>query len=189
MRDPKAGRRIPLGPVGAMGSVLLFLSSVARGADPPPRAWPRVGGHVGTIIPTIDVSRGGVNVIGRDFIQYGIAQGITVKMDPHWAIDVGVTVVSFWERNKVGYDAVKTRVVAGPAVVYDYGPLTVDLALVMQTGEGVPFNSGLVPGLSKGIKVGTVTWFVELDFPLFLYGDRGRLTESLAVVPHTGISF
>src|SRR4051794_6118388 len=57
----------------------------AQPAVEPP--WPRVGGHWGFALPIVNVSNVSTTVIGRDFANIGIAPGVTVKLDPHWAID------------------------------------------------------------------------------------------------------
>src|SRR5690242_20333471 len=62
-------------------------SSTQSGAEES-STWPRLGGHVGLAVPIVKIATGGTTVIGADFLQLGIASGVTIKLDEHWAIDL-----------------------------------------------------------------------------------------------------
>jgi len=179
--------------------LLFLLASPIRAEEGPPAkaAAPefppsaRVGGHLGVALPIAEFNNDGNFVIGRDFVQFGVTPGITVKLDDHWAVDFEFIAFSRWD---VAADKTRTIFVADPGVVYNFGPVAAGLRLATQIGEGVPFNLGLVPIVVVPFKIAKkVSYFLELDLPVFVTwradpaGDH--TVGSLTILLQTGFAF
>ncbi|PTL76643.1 hypothetical protein [Vitiosangium sp. GDMCC 1.1324] len=153
-------------------------------------AWPRLGGHVGLALPVVKFQTGGVSAIGADFLQVGLAPGVTVMLDEHWAVDFEVVGYSIWRfASDSAAASSSTALVVDPGVIYNFGPVATGLRLAMQTGGGVPVNGGLIPLVNKGFPIGKMKWFIELDLPFFVLGSPGTTTVSFSPQVHTGIAF
>ncbi|MCY1074794.1 hypothetical protein [Archangium lansingense] len=166
-------------------------SSVESSADSTP-AWPRIGGHLGLAIPIVKFTTDGTTAIGADFLQVGLAPGITLKLDEHWAIDFETVAYTTWQFAQGTTPAkASTAVVVDPGVIYSFGSLATGLRAAVQIGEQVPFNVGLIPLVNWGLfPLGKLKWFIELDLPVFVLGQPGANTSvSFSPQIHTGVSF
>jgi hypothetical protein len=154
-------------------------------------SWPRIGGHWGLAVPLVSFSDEDTTAIFADFLQLGIAPGITVKLNERWAIDFEFIAFSRWNFEDDGTPAsVSTSVVVDPGVVYNFGPFAAGLRTAVQVGPGVPFNLGLVPIINKGFPINDrLKWFVELDLPVFVTGRPGDAGISVTPLVQTGMAF
>ncbi len=144
-------------------------------------SYPKPGGHIGLALPLLTVGDE-VQVIGRDYSTIGLAPGITVKLDPHWAVDFEFVAYSNFHKN-----GNFTSIVIDPGVVYNFGPLAAGLRAAMHVGGGQTQNFGLIPIVVKAFPLGSgkVSAFVELDLPVFFNQDGAALT----VQPQAGFAF
>lgn len=162
--------------------------SVAPIASPENNS-PRLGGHLGVAIPMVVVSTE-TTTIGGDFVTLGIAPGITARLSEKWAIDYEFVAYSTVDRR-----GQKTALVVDPGVVYDLGPVVVGLRAAIRVAD-TRSNFGLIPIINKGIKIGNVAWFAELDLPIFFNEtvtnaatNEARTRTSLIAQLQTGIGF
>jgi hypothetical protein len=181
-------------------SLLLLLAVIAPSlalagapggeADSAP-SWPRLGGHVGLAIPVVKFETGGTTAIGADFIQLGLAPGITLKLDEHWAIDLESVAYTTWQFADGATPArASTSFVVDPGVIYNCGSVAGGLRVAVQVGEQIPFNAGLIPLVNVGLfPLGKLKGFIELDLPFFVLGQPGSTTVSFSPQIHTGVSF
>jgi hypothetical protein len=166
-------------------------SSTQAGAEDS-STWPRLGGHVGLAVPIVKIATSGVTAIGADFLQIGIAPGVTIKLDEHWAIDLETVGYTIWQFADGATPArASTALVVDPGVIYNCGAFATGLRTGVQIGEQVPFNLGLIPLVNFGLfPLGKLKWFAELDLPFFVLGEPGSsATVSFAPQIHTGVSF
>ncbi|RKG72196.1 hypothetical protein, partial [Corallococcus terminator] len=154
-------------------------------------SWPKIGGHWGLAVPLVSFTDEDTTGIFADFIQVGIAPGITVKLNEKWAVDFEFIAFSRWQFSDNGTPArASTSIVVDPGVVYDFGSFSGGLRTAVQVGEGVPFNLGLVPIINKGFPITErLKWFVELDLPFFFTGTPGDGGVSFTPLVQTGIAF
>jgi hypothetical protein len=154
-------------------------------------AGPRLGGHLGFAIPIVKFTTEGTSAIGADFLQLGLAPGVTIKLDEHWAIDLETVAYSTWQFAEGTTPAsASTAFVVDPGVIYNCGSFAAGLRAGMQLGEQVPFNLGLIPLVNWGLfPLGKFKWFVELDLPFFVLGQPGSTSVSFSPQIHTGVSF
>lgn len=175
---------------------LALVTSAAHAEDSPPAKaagpeWPRIGGHFGLAISLADFDNDGAHAIGRDFVQIGVTPGITVKIAEHWAVDFEFIGFSRWDLNPRGTpNKSHTIFVVDPGVVYNFGPVAGGLRLATQIGEGVPLNFGIVPIVVVPFKVTKrLSYFLELDLPVFVTADPTRTIGSLTILLQTGFAF
>ena len=164
---------------------------LAKDEEPPARKeYPRVGGHLGVALPLVTFSDQSTRVIGDDFITLGIAPGVTVKIDDHWAVDFEFIALSDYKNREDGA-AAATTFVLDPGVVYNWGWIATGLRAAMQVGRNATTNIGIVPIINKGFSMGKVAWFVELDLPLFFFFDVGDDAAKMTFTPllQTGVGF
>lgn len=176
-------------------SVVVLLGSVRQAAADnvapvasPENNSPRLGGHLGVAIPMVIVESK-TTTIGGDFVTLGIAPGITARLSEKWAIDYEFVAYSTVDRR-----GQKTALVIDPGVVYDFGPFVAGLRAAIRVTDQT--NFGLIPIINKGIKIGNVAWFAELDLPIF-FNERvtdattGAATTRTALIAQlqTGIGF
>ena len=116
---------------------------------------------------------------------------LTVKLSAHWAIDFEFIAFSSWDRNPPGVpDKSHTILVVDPGVVYNFGPVAAGLRLAVQIGEGVPLNFGLVPIVVVPFAITKrLSYFVELDLPVFVFATPERTVGNLTILPQTGFAF
>lgn len=154
-------------------------------------AWPKLGGHWGIVIPIVSFTDEDTTAIFADFIQVGIAPGVTVKLNKKWSIDFEFIGFTRWRFSDDGTPAsASTSIVVDPGVVYDFGEFSGGLRTAVQVGSGVPFNLGLVPIINKGFPIHDgLKWFVELDLPFFITGRPGHGGVSFSPQVQTGIAF
>jgi hypothetical protein len=129
------------------------------------------------VVPLVTTDASGTKGIG-DFVTIAIASGVTVKVSDTVAVDF---------ENVVG-EPVKpkgqtTGITIDPGVVYDAGIFAFGMRVAYQVGQQP--NVGLIPLLHKGFPLGSASWFLEADFPIF--DQDGQITFTAAV--HTGIGF
>ena len=83
-----------------------------------------------------------------------------------------------------------TLLVVDPGVVYNFGPVAAGLRLAVQIGEGVAFNFGLVPIVVVPFAINKrLSYFVELDLPVFVFATPTRTIANLTILPQTGFAF
>lgn len=176
--------------VGLVAWAALGRADEAPPAKPAP-SWPRVGGHFGLALAIVTVDNDGTTAIGRDFAQVGVTPGITLKLSEHWNIDFEFIAFSRFDLNPPGVpNKSHTLVVVDPGVVYNFGPVAAGLRLAMQIGEGVALNFGLVPIVVVPFKIcKQLSYFLELDLPVFVFGEPGRAVGSFNVLFQTGFAF
>ena len=146
-------------------------------AEDPGAPWPRVGGHVGAVLPLFTADSSGSHAIGN-FVTIAIASGVTVKLSDAVAVDFE-NVVGEPLKPKGG----TTGITIDPGIIYDLGPVALGLRVAYDVGQ--PPNLGLIPLVHKGFAVGPAAWFVEADFPV---ADRDGDASFTAAI-HTGVSF
>jgi hypothetical protein len=168
--------------VASLGLALALLGpSVARAEEPPPTRT--VGGHLGFALPILTVASPENSLIGRDFVNVGITPGITVHLDEHWSVDFEFIAFNKWKNGTT-----TTTFVVDPGVVYSFGSLAAGLRVA--TEVGAPRNIGLVPILVKPFALGNgVSYFVELDLPMFLRDNGDAMKPSLTVLFQSGFGF
>ncbi|WP_216618684.1 hypothetical protein, partial [Corallococcus carmarthensis] len=154
-------------------------------------SWPRVGGHWGLVVPLVSFTDEGTTGIFADFLNVGIAPGVTVKLNEKWSIDFEFIGFTRWTFENDGTPAsASTSIVVDPGVVYDFGPFSGGLRTAVEVGSGIPFNLGLVPIINKGFPINEgLKWFVELDLPFFVTGVPGNGGFSLTPLIQTGVAF
>lgn len=154
-------------------------STTATSASAAQAHYPRVGGHVGTVVPLTTVSSNGATAIGRDFVNIGMAAGATVKINARLAFDFESVVV-----DRIDVPGQATQLVVDPGFVYDAGPLAAGIRVAGAIGGAT--NLGLIPLLNKGFKIGEDTsFFVELDLPTFLREQPSASSSNSAAAPST----
>ena len=162
--------------IAACGLSLLVCAWAGEGrADDAP--WPRLGGHVGAVLPLYMADASGSHGIS-DFVTIAIAAGVTVKLSDVVAVDFE-TVVGEPLVPKGG----TTGLTVNPGLVFDLGPIALGLRLAYQVGA--PPNIGAIPLVHKGLPLGPVSWFIEADFPVFDEDGQAAFTAAL----HTGVGF
>jgi hypothetical protein len=178
---------VGLGAVGAQPAD----SPPAKAAAPDFPKWPRVGGHFGLALSIAAFDNDGTTVIGRDFAQVGVTPGITVKLGDHWAVDFEFIAFSRWDLNPPGVpNKSHTLLVVDPGVVYNFGPVAAGLRLAVQIGEGVALNFGLVPIVVVPFAINKhLSYFLELDLPVFVFATPTRTIANLTILPQTGFAF
>jgi hypothetical protein len=189
--------------IGIALALLTASTAAIAEENAPPPSWPRVGGHFGLALPIAAFDNDGSTVIGRDFVQVGVTPGITVKLDPHWAIDFEFIAFSRWDLNPPGVpNKSHTILVVDPGVVYNFGRVAAGLRLAVQIGEAVPLNFGIVPIVVVPFKINKkLSYFLELDLPVFVFGYAGvpataltpavesRVIGNLTILLQTGFAF
>jgi hypothetical protein len=173
----------------ALCLMIVILGPIAHADEAP--AWPRIGGHFGLALPVAAFDNDGAHGIGQSFVQVGVTPGITVKLTPHWAVDFEFIGFSRWDLNPPGTaNKSHTIFVVDPGVVYNFGPVAGGLRLATQIGEGVPLNFGIVPIVVVPFKVTRrLSYFLELDLPVFVFADPTRTVGSLTILLQTGFAF
>jgi hypothetical protein len=139
--------------------------------------WPRVGGHVGVVLPLFTADRGGTHAIG-DFVTIAIASGVTVKLTDAIAVDFEDVV-----GEPLKPKGQTTGITIDPGVIYDTGPVAIGLRVAYAVGQ--PPNIGLIPLVHRGFAIGRASWFVEADFPVADQDGDASFTAAF----HTGVAF
>lgn len=159
-------------------------------AEPTPESdsYPRLGGHIGTAIPIVTLSKD-PTVIGADFVKIGVTPGITVHLDDKWMIDF-----EFIAFNELKATPAATTFIVDPGVLRKFGPVTAGVRVATEVGAAS--NIGIVPIIViPVVKVSKrLSYFVEADVPLFLR-DTGIGTADRSLQPsatflfQTGLGF
>jgi hypothetical protein len=147
-----------------------------------------LGGHFGVVFPIVSVD-GGTHYFGHD-LSLKLAGGITLKKTESIFIDFEFVMSLPIADNKAG-----GGIVIDPGILYNAGPIIVGLRAAVSLTEGcgsvagvpvctVGANAGIIPVVIKGFNLGSVTYFIELDLPIFFRGDT-----NLTIAFHTGIAF
>jgi hypothetical protein len=163
---------------------LSFASLDARADDiPPDMSFPKVGGHVGAVLPFVTLpSKGATQSIGQDFVTIAIASGVTVKLSKRVAVDFENVV---GEPLKPG--SATTAITIDPGVIYDAGPVALGARLKYDVGALA--NLGIIPLVHKGFSLGAVDWFIEADFPVTVASTGTSTVTSLTIALHSGFGF
>jgi hypothetical protein len=168
--------------IGALGFGLAILLAAAESraggaAGNEDMEYPRVGGHVGAVLPLVQVDPNGTRGIG-DFLTVAIAAGVTVVVAEALAVDFETVVAE-----PIKPKGLTTGLTIDPGVIYDFGPIAVGARIAYQVAQ--PPNIGVIPLLHRGFSLGRASWFLEADFPVAdVDGD-----VSLTVAVHLGVSF
>jgi hypothetical protein len=180
-RGLKLGRFVAL-MVNLFGlSFGLLAPCVARAEEAP--VTRSVGGHLGFALPILTIASPENTLIGKDFVNVGITPGITVHLDEHWSVDFEFIAFNSWNSGTT-----TTTFVVDPGVVYSFGSLAAGLRVA--TEVGAPRNIGLVPIIVKPFALGKgVSYFVELDLPMFLRDNGDAMKPSLTVLFQSGFGF
>lgn len=177
--------------VATVPNVFVLLStSIASAEDAPasppaPRTGNMVGGHIGLAIPIVSIADP-VTAIGADYVQIGLAPGVTVKLNDKWAIDFEFVAYSDFSSSPEKSGNFSSLVI-DPGVIYNFGFASAGLRAAMRIGGGTTQNLGFIPIIVKAFPIGSgkVSAFVELDLPVF-FGHAGT---SLTVQPQFGVAF
>jgi hypothetical protein len=155
-----------------------MLTSVAR-AEAAPR---QLGGHIGAALPVVTFGSQTTH-IGADFVNVGVTPGITVKLDDHWRVDFEFIAFNKWKNGTTA-----TTLVVDPGVVYAGKYLAGGLRVATEVGANR--NIGVVPILVKPFALGKgISYFVELDLPLFFRDDGSQIKPSLTIQFQSGFAF
>lgn len=159
----------------------LFSAAGARADSETPKR--RVGGHLGFALPILTLGSE-TTVIGQDFVNVGVTPGITVHLSDRWSVDFEFIAFNSWNSGTT-----KATFVVDPGVVYAFDAFSAGLRVA--TEIGADRNIGLVPIIVKGFDVGNgVSYFVELDLPLFLRDNGlGSMKPSMTVLFQSGFGF
>ena len=164
-----------------LGVGLFAAAQHARAEDAPVSRT--VGGHVGAALPILTIASPDNTFIGQDFVTVGVTPGITVHLDEHWSVDFEFIAFNKWMNGTT-----LTTFVVDPGVVYSFG--SVSAGLRVATEVGAPRNIALVPILVKPFALGKgISYFVELDLPMFLRDNGDAMKPSLTVLFQTGFGF
>jgi hypothetical protein len=157
--------------------------SSARAEDEPAPVTRSVGGHLGFALPVLTIASPENTVIGQDFVNVGITPGITVHLNEHWSIDFEFIAFNKWKGSTTA-----TTFVVDPGVVYSFGSLAAGLRVA--TEVGAPRNIGIVPIIVKPFALGKgISYFLELDLPVFMRDNGSEMKPSLTVLFQSGIGF
>lgn len=126
--------------------------------------------------------------IGSDFVQVGLTPGITVHLSDEWAFDFEFIAFNDFKTIDSRQQAATTFVV-DPGLIRKFKPVSVGLRVATQVGA--PTNIGLVPILVVPVTKVTerVSYFLELDLPLFLRDTGAQMSPSATVLVQTGFGF
>lgn len=156
----------------------LTVSALAHASDKRP------GGHVGVALPIATLGED-TTVIGSDFFNLGITPGVTVHLGDGWAVDL-----EFIAFNRFMDLPQPTTFVVDPGLVRKFEGFALGGRVATEVGAAT--NLGLVPIVVVPVtklRPG-VSYFVELDLPLFLRADaQGNLDPSLTILFQTGAAF
>ncbi len=154
----------------------------AKKEDQSASSYPAIGGHLGMALP-IATFGNQTTVIGADFATVGITPGLTVHLDEKWALDF-----EFIAFNELKNTPASTTFVVDPGVIRKFDGFVVGLRVATQVGA--PSNVGLVPIFVLPVKISNrLSWFVELDIPLFLRDDGTRMRGTATALFQTGVGF
>jgi hypothetical protein len=143
---------------------------------------PAIGGHLGMALPIVTFGSK-TTAIGADFTTVGITPGVTIHLDAHWAIDF-----EFIAFNELKNTPAATTFVVDPGVLRKFDGFVAGLRVATQVGA--PSNVGLVPIFVVPVKVSNrISWFVEVDVPLFLRDDGRKVQASATGLFQTGVGF
>lgn len=143
---------------------------------------PRVGGHVGFALPILTIADE-TTVIGSDFVNVGITPGITVKLNERWSIDFEFIAFNQWKNGTT-----VTTFVVDPGVVYSFDHFSAGLRVATEVGAAR--NIGVVPIIVKAFPIHElVSYFIELDLPVFFRDDGSSMQPSLTVLFQSGFGF
>ena len=155
----------------------------ARAEAEPEGTTRRLGGHLGFALPLLTIGSPENTFIGQDFVNVGITPGITVHLNDRWSVDFEFIAFNQW---KNGTSA--TTFVVDPGVVYSFGPFSAGLRVA--TEVGAPRTIGLVPIIVKPFAIGKgLSYFVELDLPMFLRDNGSEMKPSLTMLFQSGLGF
>jgi hypothetical protein len=178
--------------VAALSLCAVARAEADKGASELPASWPQVGGHWGIALPFVEVGSAPAAFIGKNFFQFGLTPGLTLKLDEHWAIDFEFIGFSRWEIGPGGAAVGSHTIwVVDPGLIYNFGWVKAGLRTAMQIGEGIPFNFGLVPIVVIPFPLSArVAYFLEFDIPVFLFARPSGVTWTVtAPLFQTGIGF
>ena len=172
-----------------LAATCIALSATAAHAQVPPpepvtaeRTYPAIGGHLGMALPIVTFSTE-ITAIGADFVTLGLTPGITVHLDDRWAIDF-----EFIAFNELKETPALTTFVVDPGVIYKFDHFVLGMRVATQVGA--PTNLGLVPIFVLPVEISErVSWFAELDLPVFIRDRDDRLRGSVTVLFQTGFGF
>ncbi|MFT3922224.1 MAG: hypothetical protein QM778_06795 [Myxococcales bacterium] len=169
--------------MGLFGSTLAGMAPASARAQEAPAPTRSVGGHLGFALPILTVASPENTLIGRDFVTVGITPGITVHLDEHWSVDFEFIAFNKWKNGTTA-----TTFIVDPGVVYSFGSLAAGLRVATEVGAAR--NIGLVPIIVKPFALGNgVSYFVELDLPMFLRDNGTEMKPSLTVLFQSGFGF
>lgn len=164
----------------ALMSLQLLNPRTANAQDP--TVTTKVGGHLGLALPLLTIGSD-LTVIGDDFVNVGVTPGITVKLNDRWAVDFEFIAFNAWK----GGTTAATFVV-DPGVVYAFDSVVAGLRVATEIGAAR--NIGLVPIIVKPFEIREgLSYFLELDLPLFLRDDGEDMKPSLTVLLQSGFAF
>lgn len=166
-----------------MGIALAMLATSSAQADSS-ASTRRVGGHLGFALPILTLSKDpDTTLIGRDFINVGVTPGITVHLSDRWSVDFEFIAFNSWNSGTQ-----KATFVVDPGVVYAFDHFSAGLRVATEIGAAR--NIGLVPIIVKGFDIGNgLSYFVELDLPVFMRDNGASMRPSLTVLFQSGIAF
>jgi hypothetical protein len=163
-------------------SLLPSIADAQEAHPPASPAMPKLGGHLGMALPIATFSKD-TTVIGDDFVTVGLTPGLTVHLDDKWVIDF-----EFIAFNEIKNTPATTTFIVDPGVLYKFDGFVAGLRVATQVGA--PTNVGLVPIVVVPFKISDVlSYFVELDVPLFLRDNGTEMRASATVLLQSGMAF
>jgi hypothetical protein len=131
----------------------------------------------------LTLGSGETALIGDDFVNVGITPGLTVKLDEHWSVDFEFIAFNQWKGGTT-----QTTFVVDPGVVYAFDGIAAGLRVATEVGAAR--NIGIVPILVKPFAIGEqLSYFLELDLPVFFRDDGNSMQPSLTVLFQSGFAF
>jgi hypothetical protein len=139
--------------------------------------------HLGVVVPVVSLANTGPTVVGSDFATVGLAPGVTVDVDEHWAIDIELIAQNDFKNARS-----TTTLMVDPGVLRRFEGFSLGLRVATQVGG--PPNVGLVPVALVPFRLfKQLSYFVGLGAPVFLRNDGTKMRPSVGLQFQTGVRF
>ncbi len=168
-----------------IGALLMLLISLLQAT--PVQAQNDIGGHIGAVVPLLQMSRGNTTSIADNLVG-GFPMGITLKLRPDVAFDLEV--VPFLDENSV------SNVIFHPGVLMG---LTNGFTFGLRGAFETAGAYGVTPLLNKSFPFPSdpnTAFFVEFVLPIRFYQEKPEyqgapvsVDKTISAAIHFGIGF